>query len=489
MTAITDLTWDNAYGRLPEAFHQRVTPTPVPDPYPVAWNEGLAAELGWPGDLRDPETLAVLAGNRVVDAMDPIASAYAGHQFGSWVPELGDGRAIILGELVSPSGVHQELQLKGAGLTRWSRMGDGRAVLRSTIREYLASAAMHGLGIPTTRALAIVGSDMPVHRERTESAAILTRVAPTHIRFGTFEYLAARRMATERQQLADFVIERFHPELFALPVAERYAAWYTTVVERTARLMAAWIAVGFAHGVMNTDNFSILGLTLDYGPYGWLDGYDPTLICNHSDWAGRYAFDQQPIVGLWNCARLGEALHPLIDEPAAMAALEGYRVAYETEVAARMRAKLGLEIAADDDVSLATAFLELMRGVGADYTRTFRALSRWDADDDASATPLRHELAGTTGLDRWLEQYRARLTRESRRAAARHAAMLATNPKYVLRNWVAQEAIQNAETRNVGLVDEIRRLLERPFDEHPGMARYAAKPPDWARDIVVSCSS
>ncbi len=326
MPSIAALTWDNAYASLPEAFHQRVAPTPVPDPYPVAWNEALATELDWPGDLSDPATLDVLAGNRLLEGMTPVASAYAGHQFGSWVPELGDGRAIILGELVTATGAHQEIQLKGAGLTRWSRMGDGRAVLRSTVREYLASAAMHGLGIPTTRALAIVGSDLPVYRERTESAAILTRVAPTHVRFGTFEYLASRQMTAERQRLADFVIERFHPELLVLPAAERYAAWYTEVVARTARLMAAWIAVGFAHGVMNTDNFSITGLTIDYGPYGWLDAYDPSLVCNHSDWAGRYAFDQQPMVGLWNCARLGEALHPLIEEPAAMTALEGYRV-------------------------------------------------------------------------------------------------------------------------------------------------------------------
>lgn len=489
MAPITALAWDNAYAALPAAFHQRVEPTAVPDPYPVAWNESLAAELGWRHDLKDPETLAVLAGNRVVEGMEPIASAYAGHQFGSWVPELGDGRAIILGELVTPDGGRQEIQLKGAGLTRWSRMGDGRAVLRSTIREYLASAAMHGLGIATTRALAIVGSDLPVYRERTETAAILTRVAPTHVRFGTFEYLAARRMTAERQRLADFVIERFHPELLTLPAAERYGAWYTEVVARTARLMAAWIAVGFAHGVMNTDNFSIIGLTLDYGPYGWMDRYDPSLVCNHSDWAGRYAFDQQPIVGLWNCARLGEALHPLVEEPAAMAALEAYRTRYETEVASRMRAKLGLATEDPGDVELATAFLELMRAVGADYTNTFRALSRWDRDDPASDVALRGELPGVAGLDEWLGSYAERLGREQRPVAARHAAMLTVNPKYVLRNWVAQDVIRNAETRNVALVDEVRRVLEQPFDEHPTMARYAAPPPEWARGIEVSCSS
>jgi uncharacterized protein YdiU (UPF0061 family) len=489
MPALANLTWDNAFARLPAAFHQRIDPTPVPDPRPVAWNESLAAKLGWPGDLAGDDTLAVLAGNRVLDGMEPIASGYAGHQFGSWVPELGDGRAIILGELVTAAGDRREIQLKGAGLTRFSRMGDGRAVLRSTIREYLGSAAMTGLGIPTTEALAIVASPLPVHRERTETAAILTRVAETHIRFGTFEYLAARRLAAERKLLADFVIERIFPTLLVLPETERYGAWYGEVVERTARLMAMWIAAGFAHGVMNTDNFSITGLTIDYGPYGWMDGYDPGLICNHSDWAGRYAFDQQPAVGLWNCARLGEALHPLVDEPTALAALEGYRGAYEDEAATRMRAKLGLVAVEDDDVALATALLELMRGHAADYARTFRALSHWDGDDAGTLPLMVAEIGDSAALAPWLERYAARLAREPRGAAARHEAMLATNPKFVLRNWVAQDVIQNAETRNVALVDEVRRVLEEPFAEHPAMERYAAKPPAWAKEIVVSCSS
>lgn len=483
------LRWDNGYARLPEPFHQRVVPTGVPDPYPVAWNETLANALGWPGDLADPETLAVLAGNRLLPGMDPVASAYAGHQFGAWVPQLGDGRAIILGELVTADHRRHEIQLKGAGLTRWSRMGDGRAVLRSTIREYLASAAMQGLGIPTTRALAIVGSDLPVYRERTETAAVLTRVAETHVRFGTFEYFAARRLVAEVRRLADHVIERHYPHLLPLPDGERYGAWYGEIVERTARLMAMWTAAGFAHGVMNTDNFSITGLTIDYGPYGWMDAYDPGFVCNHSDWAGRYAFDQQPAVGLWNCARLGEALHPLVDEPAALAALERYREAYEQEVASRMRAKLGLAVAEDGDVPLATALLELMRVQGADYARTFRALSRWDGDDDDTLPPLVAEIGDREATAAWLERYAARLAREGSRSAERHRAMLATNPKYVLRNWVAQDVIQNAETRNYGLVDEVRRVLEDPFADHPALERYAAKPPDWAREIVVSCSS
>ena len=374
-------------------------------------------------------------------------------------------------------------------MTRWSRMGDGRAVLRSTIREYLGSAAMAGLGIPTTRALAIVGSDLPVYRERTETAAILTRVARTHVRFGSFELLASRRLAAERQALADYVIERCYPELLPLPASERYAAWYTEIVARTARLMAQWIAVGFAHGVMNTDNFSIVGDTIDFGPFGWLDSYDPAFICNHTDWAGRYAFDQQPAVGLWNCARLGEALHPLVDEPAAIAALDGYADAYEQEIGQRMRAKLGLPGEEPEDIDLIASLLELMRTTGADYTRTFRALSRFDEANTDSAELIRAEISDHRGLDAWLTRYASRVTRPELPTAERHRRMLAVNPKYVLRNWVAQDVIQNAETRNYVLVDQVRAVLDAPFDEHPAMERFAAGPPEWASGIVVSCSS
>lgn len=480
------MPWSQPYATLPESFYQRILPIPVPEPYLVAWNAPVARDLGFESDpAGDPELLSLLAGNRVPEGAQPIATGYAGHQFGSWVPELGDGRALLLGERRDAAGLPQEVQLKGSGMTRWSRMGDGRAVLRSTIREYLGSAAMSGLGIPTTRALAIIGSDLPVHRERTETAAVLTRVAPTHVRFGTFQWLASLGRAGDRQRLADWVIERHHPALLTLPAATRYGAWYHEVVARTARLMAQWIAAGFAHGVMNTDNFSILGLTLDYGPFGWLDRYDPGFVCNHTDWAGRYAFDQQPMVGLWNCARLGEALHPMVAEADALAALEAYRDTYQREVLALMAAKLGLVTAEDGDTDLIAALLARMQEDGADYTRSFRALSRWpDAPE-----PFLAEFSDRAAIEAWLETYAGRLTRESRPASERQTAMLRTNPKYVLRNWVAQEVIQNAETRHYELVDQVRAVLDAPFDEHPAMARYAEAPPDWAREIVVSCSS
>jgi uncharacterized protein YdiU (UPF0061 family) len=475
----------SGYAALPAVFHQPVEPTPLPEPHLAAWNPLVAADLGLadePGDY-----LAELAGNALPPGSHPTAAAYAGHQFGGWVSELGDGRAIVLGELVDRDRSPQELVLKGAGPTRWSRHGDGRAVLRSTIREYLASAAMEGLGVPTTRALAIVASPLPVYRERTETAAVLTRVAPTHVRFGTFEYLAAAH-PDNRQQLADWVIERFFPGLLTLPSAERYAAWYTEVVARTARLMAAWTAIGFAHGVMNTDNFSILGLTLDYGPFGWLDRYDPFTIGNHSDHAGRYGFDQQPVVGLWNCARLGEALYPLVDEAPARAALDRYRPIYIDTVQARMRDRLGLVTARNDDPALIGALLDLMHAAGADYHRTFRALSDWDGGDLGTAA-LRREVTDQAALDGWLERYRERLDHEQRSPARRQAAMRAVNPRYVLRNWVAEAVIQAAESGEFGLIDRVRRVLDRPFDEHSGMEAYAAAPPEGAAPVVVSCSS
>ncbi len=310
---LDSLQWDNSYARLPGAFFERVAPTPLPDPYLVAFNRDAAELLDLDeAEATNPEFLAALNGDRVLSGSTPIAAIYAGHQFGVWVPQLGDGRAILLGEVVTDQHARWDIQLKGSGPTRFSRMGDGRAVLRSTIREYLAGEAMHALGIPTTRSLAIFGSSAPVYRERVETAAVLVRLAPTHVRFGTFQLFASRGQHDAVAQLADYVIEYHFPHLLKLPASARYAAWYAEVVDRTARMIARWTAVGFSHGVMNSDNMSILGLTLDYGPYGWLDGYDRGFICNHTDEIGRYAFDQQPKVGLWNCARLGESILTLI---------------------------------------------------------------------------------------------------------------------------------------------------------------------------------
>ena len=497
MTGFDALRWTNSFARLPDAFHQRVGQAPLPDPYLVAFNPDAAELIGLnglsSGGACPPDAgvltrfIAQVNGDVAIAGADPVAAIYAGHQFGTWVPQLGDGRAILLGEVTNSRHDHWEIQVKGAGPTRFSRRGDGRAVLRSTIREYLASEAMHGLGIPTTRALAIIGSDFPVYRERTEPAAVLVRMAPTHVRFGSFELFAARRMPNEQRQLAEYVIEHDFPHLLVMPAAERFSAWYHEIVRRTARLMAQWNAVGFAHGVMNTDNFSITGLTMDYGPYGWLDAYDPTLICNHSDPGGRYAFNQQPRIGLWNCARLGEALHPLVSEDEAVAALGSYRATFEDTMVTLLRAKLGLRTTTEDDAPLATALLELLFQAGADYTRTFRALSRFDADDESSRQALLAEV--DESITPWLVRYQARLDLEHSVASERHALMLGANPKFVLRNWLAQDAIVNAESRNYDRVREVWEVLRAPFDEHPAFEHFAEKPPAWATGLEVSCSS
>jgi uncharacterized protein YdiU (UPF0061 family) len=498
---VEDLRWDNSFARLPEEFYQQIGPTPLPHPRLVAFNPDVAAQLDLaPGEERRPGFLAALNGEVALPGTRPIAAIYAGHQFGVWVPELGDGRAILLGEVVNSRHERWDVQLKGAGLTRFSRMGDGRAVLRSTVREYLAGEAMHGLGIPTTRSLAIIGSDAPVYREQVETGAVLVRVAPTHVRFGSFEVFASRGQHHAIRQLADYVIEMHFAHLLMLPLTERYTAWYREVVDRTARLMAAWTATGFAHGVLNTDNMSILGISLDYGPYGWMDGYQRGFIPNHSDPAGRYAFDQQPRVGLWNCARLGEALLSLLDHDlpdasrgeAVMAALESYRGTFETEMDRLMRAKLGLTTAEAGDVGLVADLLSLLHDTRADYTRFFRALSRYSpsgARGARSDEAVRAEITDAARLAAWLARYTQRLMRNDSDDRTRSERMLCTNPRFVLRNWMAQEAITNAEAGNYAQIEELRCLLKAPFDEHAELSRYAERPPEWAREIAVSCSS
>ncbi len=484
------LRWDNAFARLPAGFHRRIAPTPLADPYLVATNPDAAPLLNLdPAELGRGELAAVINGSRQLPGTEPVAAIYAGHQFGVWVPQLGDGRAILLGEVINDRHERWDVQLKGSGLTEFSRMGDGRAVLRSTIREYLAGEAMHALGIPTTRALAIVGSNAPVYRERTETAAVLLRLAPTHIRFGNFELFASRGQHDAVRTLADHVIDLYYPHLLVLAAAGRYAAWFREIAARTARLIAQWTAVGFAHGVMNTDNMSIVGITLDYGPYGWIDGYDRDFIPNHSDPGGRYAFSQQPMVGLWNVARLAEALLPLVGDDAALAALEHYRATFDAEIDARMRSRLGLRTTEPGDQTLLDDLFAILQRNAADYTGFFRALSHYTPGDDASRRAVAALLGADPAADAWLAQYATRLLREESDDTARRRQMLATNPKYVLRNWMAQEAITLAESGQFERIEELRMLLSHPFDEHPAAARYGGPPPEWARTLSVSCSS
>jgi len=418
-----------------------------------------------------------------------------------WVPQLGDGRAFLLGQVVNHRGESWDLHLKGGGRTRFSRFGDGRSVLRSAVREYLACEALHGLGVPTTRALGIAGSDLPVQRERIETAATLIRLAPTHVRFGTFEYFASRGEVQRVGELLDYVVSASRrlggwmaaESGSAAPPGRRAAAFFQEVCERTARLMAQWIAVGFAHGVMNTDNMSILGITLDYGPYGFIEGYDPGFICNHTDEEGRYAFGRQPAVGMWNCARLGEALTVLDPELAKepenaelvapwQAALESYWPAFNLEYLRLMRAKLGLVEARDqEDAELIKELLGILQEETLDYTTFFRELS--------AIEPRRRDDKPPSRRAAWLDRYQARLQAENSPDPERIARMRGVNPKYVLRNWIAQEAIEQAEQKEFGLIEKLRLLFRDPYADQPEMERFSQPAIGAARDIVVSCSS
>jgi len=483
------LPFQDHFGRLPEAFFERVRPTPVPDPYLVSFNPAAAALIDLdPDAAHDPAFLATVAGNTVPADAAPLAMAYAGHQFGVFVPQLGDGRAILLGDVTNARGDRWELQWKGAGKTRYSRFGDGRAVLRSTIREYLCSEAMAGLGIPTTRALCLVGSDLPVLREESETSAVLVRMAPTHVRFGHFEFFAARRQTAEVRRLADWVIGDFFPELAG--DADRYPAWLAAVTERTARMIAAWMAAGWAHGVMNTDNMSILGLTLDYGPFGFLDTYQQGFICNHSDPTGRYAFDQQPAVGLWNLTRLAEALLSLMSEAEALEALNAYQPAFQDEYLRRMRAKLGLLEARTEDTLLAWDLLQVLERAGADYPRFFRLLGQFDSTAGRETPALREACGFLAAFDAWAERYAERLRAEGSVDPERAARMAGVNPAYVLRNYLAEQAIRLArDDRDYSEVDRLLGLVQAPFTERPDLERYTDPPPGWGRELVVSCSS
>jgi uncharacterized protein YdiU (UPF0061 family) len=489
MQKLDRLNFENTFARLPDSFHSRLQPTPLPAPYLVSFNAGAARLI----DLDSAEIARAdfaehFTGNRLLPGADPLAMLYAGHQFGHFVPQLGDGRAILLGEIRNRAGELWDIQLKGAGITPYSRQGDGRAVLRSSIREYLCSEAMHGLGIPTSRALCITGSDEEVYRERIETAAVLTRLSPSHVRFGSFEVFFHRREYQQITGLADYVIARHFPHLISDP--DKYRLFLNEVTRRTARLMAKWQAVGFSHGVMNTDNMSILGLTFDYGPFGFMENYDPGYICNHSDPRGRYAYDQQPQIGLWNLACLAQALSPLIPEEQAHAVLDDYAPAYHQHYVELMGAKLGLVNATQDDIHLTGSLLALMHASRIDYTRLFRNLGNFNSSADAENAPLRDQFIDRAAFDAWAAAYRARLQYQPCTDSERKTRMDAVNPKYILRNYLAQNAIERAEKyRDFSEVDRLLKLLATPFDEQPDMESYAAAPPDWAQQIEVSCSS
>jgi uncharacterized protein YdiU (UPF0061 family) len=497
------LDWTHRLTQLGPRFYTALQPTPVAAPRWAARNQALRTELGWPEALFDTAHLQAFAGNALMAGAQPLATVYSGHQFGQWAGQLGDGRAIWLGEAQSTRGP-QEIQLKGAGRTPYSRGGDGRAVLRSSIREYLCSEAMHGLGIPTTRALCLVASPEPVRRETLESAAVVTRVAPSFLRFGHFEHFSARGDVASLRTLADHAIRHHLPECSeraALWQGNVYAALLDVVQARTARLLAQWQAVGFCHGVMNTDNMSLLGLTIDYGPFQFLDGFDPGHICNHSDHQGRYAYGRQPNVAYWNLYCLAQALAPLIDDhDMTLQLLEGYKTLFPTCMGDAMRAKLGFtgDLAAEcerqADWTLVEDLMQLLAAEKVDYTLFWRQLSQAVVQQSQASVLIDAGWSLVTDLvlDRprllaWLARYTARANPANLAAMGRH--MLRTNPKFVLRNHLAETAIRQAQAGDFTEIETLYNLLQSPFDEHPGMQAYADLPPDWAGQLEISCSS
>ena len=481
---VPGLAWNNRFAALGPGFHTELRPTPLPSPHWVSRNLALARELGldeaW---LASPAALALFTGNCAAKGSRPLASVYSGHQFGQWAGQLGDGRAILLGELTSANGP-QEIQLKGAGATPYSRMGDGRAVLRSSIREYLCSEAMHGLGIPTTRALCVTGSDARVRREEIETAAVVTRIAPSFIRFGHFEHFSYSDQHDQLKVLADFVIDGFYPACREAP--QPYAALLQAVSERTAHMVAAWQAVGFCHGVMNTDNMSILGLTIDYGPFQFLDAFDPAHVCNHSDTQGRYAYNKQPNIAYWNLFCLGQALLPLMGgQEEALAALESYKTVFPEALEARMRAKLGLPDSRPEDKALIEATFRLLAADKVDYSIFWRRMGQFLAPSGNAA--VRDLFLDRAAFDLWALQYSERLEHADK--GPRSDLMNLTNPKYVLRNHLGEQAIRAAKLNDFSEVNTLLTLLQAPFEEHPGHDGHAGFPPDWAASIEISCSS
>jgi uncharacterized protein YdiU (UPF0061 family) len=498
----------NFVRQVPGASYSRVAPTPVAAPRLLAWSDACAGLLGLARPRSETGPVAeILAGNRLLPSMQPYAARYGGHQFGNWAGQLGDGRAITLGELRSPQGESWELQLKGAGRTPYSRTADGRAVLRSSVREFLCSEAMYFLGIPTTRALSLVGTGEVVIRDmfydgdpRPEAGAIVCRVAPSFVRFGNFEIHASRGEHDALRRLADYVIGKHFPALGA-PSPPVYGRWFEEICRRTAVMLAHWMRVGFVHGVMNTDNMSVLGLTIDYGPYGWLEGYDAGWTPNTTDLPGRrYAYGQQPQVAAWNLARLANALSPLVEDiPVLEHGLEVYAEVFTSSWRRMLAEKLGLsslERAGDD--ALVTDLFGILQQTETDMTLFFRRLSLACAEN---VEPLRPAFYSDEALSEahrsrlvdWLTRYAARAGQEVVPPAHRAAIMNRANPKYVLRNYLAQQAIDAANEGDTSMVERLLRVLERPYEEQIEHEELAQRRPEWARNkagcSALSCSS
>ncbi len=488
-------SFDNSYARLPDGFVSHQLPTPVPAPELFALNRELAAALGLDPDwLAGAEGLAMLSGNRLPAGAQPVAMGYAGHQFGQWVPRLGDGRALLIGEVIDRDGVRRDLQLKGSGPTPYSRRGDGRSSIGPVVREYLASEFMHALGIPTTRALAAVSTGERVARQRTEPGGILCRVASSHVRVGTFEFFARNGNNEAVRVLADYVIDRHYPD--CRESDHPYAAMFSAILRRQARLIADWLRVGFIHGVMNTDNCSVVGETIDYGPFGFIDQFDPATVYSSIDVGGRYAYNQQPAIAHWNLARLAECLLPLLAEDRQAAVdmanecLKEFPEAFEAAFHPALAAKIGLTAQSAENVQLALDLMDVMRDGQADMTLVFRELCNLPTETSDQDQRMQALFAQPAAFDAWAQRWRQRLAAEARDEAERQASMRQVNPAFILRNHLAQQAVDAAIERLA--FEPMRRLhsvLSRPFDDQPDAAELATPPRPEERVLTTFCGT
>jgi uncharacterized protein YdiU (UPF0061 family) len=476
----SNLKLKTPYLELPALFYDRVEPTPLHKPFIISTSQSAAKLLGVDEDLTlDERLLDIVNGKEKLEGSESFAMCYAGHQFGYFVPRLGDGRAINLGKVNG-----QNLQLKGSGLTLYSRQGDGRAVLRSSIREYLMSEAMHGLGISTSRALALIGSDTDVARERWEKGAIVLRLSPTWVRFGTFEYFNAKGEHGMLQELADYVIDESFSHL--KNQEDLYLKMYAEIVKNTATTIASWQSVGFNHGVMNTDNMSIDGRTIDYGPFAFLDDYEKDYVCNHTDQEGRYSFKNQPGIGHWNLTMLARALSPIVNYDSALQVLEDvYGTTYEKVYSEIMYAKMGLENEDKNDRELFQWMLGALESATIDYTLFFRKLSCFDGDK----RDILDLCVYRTNLQEWLDSYARRLEKETLSTVKRHKQMLSVNPKYILKNHILQEAIEKAESHDFSMVEGLLKVALSPFEEHKELEYLCKLAPMESKNIKLSCSS
>jgi len=483
MKKITELTFNNTYRQLPEEFYHIVNPKQFENPFLICLNPEMASEIELDTiDLKESELAEYMSGKKLIPGSEPIALYYTGQQFGVYNPHIGDGRAILLGEVVNSTGEKWDLHLKGAGRTKFSREFDGRAVLRSTIREYLCSEAIHYLGIPTTRTLSIVGSDEKVERETTEMGAMLIRMAKSHVRFGSFEGFYFRGMEENIKILADYVIKNCFHEFFEKP--EKYKLMAMETARRTGVLIAKWQSFGFTHGVMNTDNMSVLGDTMDYGPYGFMETFKHDFVPNHSDHFGRYSYKNQPSIAYWNLNKLFQCLSSLLTNEEIQEALGEFREVYAESYRSLMVRKFGFKGFTKGDEKFIDDTLELLEENEIDFPIFFRELSNVTLEANIDTV-----LANKIGKE-WIERYKARLKSENSDDQTRKESMNAINPKFILRTYIAEHVIRQAvENGNYSEIENVRKLLMRPFDEQPENQRYAEEPPEWAKGLALSCSS